>query len=309
MATLIKLYLADKIDEVASLNNDLCRILSSHIDKYKKEPMPGTTHFQQAALGTIDHYLEMRKKPHLLINEELFELKKRILKECPLGSGACVGSSIDLDRNVLSRYLGFDFPSSNSLYSTSNRDEVLDFCYVISKLSLHRQYFISELIVWSNQNFSWMRLPKEFCTGSSMMPNKLNPDSLELLRCDLKKILAWPNTLLFQLSSLRSGSSRDLQIIKGDCFQYSDKICEILTIFSALMERLEFATGNIRVSLNYGFIDATLEMENMVQNGVPLREAHHHIAQNVQGTNKGSFCNGEFDGVLASYKTIGSPMK
>ena len=142
-----------------------------------------------------------------------------------------------------------------------------------------------------------------------MMPNKLNPDSLELLRCDLKKLMMWPNILLSQLSSLPSGYSRDFQIIKGDCFQNANDICKLMVIFNSFIQKLEFNTESIEQSLNYGFIDATLEMEKMVKSGTPLREAHNHIAKNVQGKLEGSFCNGEFDKALNLYKTIGSPLK
>ena len=289
------------------LNSELSRVLSNLSLKYKNEPMAITTHFQQAALGSVGHYLEMREKTLLMVEGDLLSLKDRVMDECPLGSGACVGSSIDLDRNILAKFLNFKSPSSNSLYSTTCRDEILDFSSLSGKLALHLLNFINELIIWSNQNFSWVELPKDFCTGSSMMPNKLNPDFLELLRCDLKKILSWPNKLLIQLSSLPSGYSRDLQIIKDDFFEYSDKICTILFIFSSFLEKVEFNTSNIRSSLNYGFIDATLEMEKMVRNGTSLREAHNLIAEAVQGKREGSFCNGNFDEVLGSYKTIGSP--
>ena len=144
VATLIKLYPDHKVEEVISLLTNLCENLSTLTEQYEKKPMPITTHFQQAALGSIDHYLEMRKKSFWVAREDLIDLRKKIMNECPLGSGACVGSSIYLDRNILSKELGFDTPSSNSLYSTSSRDEILDFSFTVSKLSLSLQNFIGE---------------------------------------------------------------------------------------------------------------------------------------------------------------------
>ena len=307
VATLLKLYLNDAIEALIQSNRQMMAILADRVEVYRDTPMPVTTHFQQAALGSVGHYLKMREKAQLVLQEDLLTLKDKNMRECPLGSGACVGSSIRLDRKIMSDLLGFESPSSNSLYSTTCRDEVLDFSFVCSKLALHLLNFVHELIIWSNQNFDWVRLPKSFCTGSSMMPNKLNPDLLELLRCDLKRVLNWPTQLLLQLSSLPSGYSRDLQIIKSDLFEYSAKICYLLDLSCSFLKELEFNRDCLQSSLELGFVDATLQMEKMVQEGIPLREAHHLMAQKVQGKKQGSFCGGDFKEALHSYKTSGGP--
>jgi argininosuccinate lyase len=308
VATLIKMYLSDTLTKMAQQLTGIMDELSLKAEKYQDAPMPVTTHFQQAALGSIGHYLKMREKCLSEVLKDVDYLKTKNMTECPLGSGACVGSSIGINREIQADLLGFEMPSTNSLYSTTSRDEIIDYANICSKLSLHLINFIGELIVWSNQNFDWVNLPKAFCTGSSMMPNKLNPDFLELIRCDLKEFLVWPNKLLVQLSSLPSGYSRDLQIIKDDMFTNSLQILTLLEIFQLFLTEMEFKERNIEDSLGLGFIDATIEMERLVINGSTLRDAHHEIANQVQGNKVGSFCDGKFKEALSLYKTSGSPI-
>ncbi len=306
VATLIKMYLGDTLEKLGQQTKSIMEELSLKAKTYNKVPMPMTTHFQQAALGSIGHYLMMREKSLSEVLKDIDYLKIKNMKECPLGSGACVGSSIGINRKVQADMLGFEMPSTNSLYSTTSRDEIIDYANICSKLSLHLISFINELIVWSNQNFDWVDLPKTFCTGSSMMPNKLNPDFLELIRCDFKELLVWPNKLLIQLSSLPSGYSRDLQIVKDDMFTNSLQILNLLEIFHQFLKEIEFKEENIERSLGLGFIDATIEMERLVIDGVTLRDAHHKIANEVQGKKVGSFCQGKFKEMLSLYKTSGS---
>jgi argininosuccinate lyase len=304
VATLLKLYV---ISSGERLRGDLHALVSEccrRAEGWADVPMVMHTHQQYAAPGSAGFWILRfavswdRARRH--VGHYLTEWRR----SCPLGSGAVAGSSLPVDRNVQARELGFKGPSLNALESTSCRDECLEFLGVAAQTALHLQALAADVIIFTQTGLGWVKYPKEFGTGSSMMPNKMNPDAMELLRGEANAILAAQMHATMLLKGLPSGYDRDLQCVKPLVRDAAEKLHVLCEMTAAFLAAMEFDAEKTRASMAQGAIGATLLMEKKVAEGKPLREAHHEVAELVSGGLAGQKIAPEE--WIKSYKTAGS---
>jgi len=243
---------------------------------------PLQTHAQFAMPGTVGFWVLRYAASANRTREHVRFFTDRWREFCPLGSAAAAGSSIPVDRRIQARELGFAQPSLNALASTSTRDECLEYLSLAAQIALHLQSIATDVIAFSQTPSGWTNYPKAFGTGSSMMPNKTNPDAMELLRGETCAVLAAHAEATMLLKGLPSGYNRDLQCIKPIVHRTAEKLSALLSMTTAFLEKLEFDRERLKVSLTLGNLDATLRMERLVKCGVPLREAHAKIAAELR---------------------------
>lgn len=281
VATLLVLYLIDAGQRLASRFAGLTRVFCERAKAWSDLAFPLQTHAQFAAPGTVGFWA--------LRYAVAFERSRDFLalclgawrKCCPLGSGAVAGSSIGIDRRIQAMELGFDGPSPSALYSTTARDECLELLAVMAHASLHLQSFAADIIAFSQTPFGWTKYPTAFGTGSSMMPNKANPDAMELLRGECSGILSAHAHALTLLKGLPSGYNRDLQCLKPIVRGTVEKLAFLVEMTTAFMGELDFDRDRLSAAMQQGHIDATLRMEAKVREGTPLRDAHHAVAEEL----------------------------
>jgi argininosuccinate lyase len=302
VATLLKLYVIDVGERLSSRLDALTRSFCERAISWSALVFPLQTHCQFAAPGSVGfwslRYASAFERAGRRLELSLCEWRRF----CPLGSGAVAGSSIPIDRRTQARELGFDGPSLNALDSTSTRDECLEMLAIETQVALQLQSLATDVIAFSQTPFGWTVYPSAFGTGSSMMPNKTNPDAMELLRGESRAIPAAHAHAVSLLGGLPSGYNRDLQCIKPIVRDASETLIELCDLAEAFVGALDFDAEKLADALNRGAIDATLRMEQHVLRGRPLREAHAHIAETLGRSDAGDAC----DPVGAeSYRTIG----
>ena len=192
------------------------------------------------------------------------------------------GSSLGVDRRIQARELGFESPSPNGLESTSCRDECLEFLHLASQTALHLQALATDMVLFAQTPLGWVRYPAEFATGSSMMPNKMNPDAMELLRAEANAIHAAEHHALLLMKGLPTGYNRDLQCIKPIVRETAERLHDLCDMAATFITQLEFDPAKLLASMKQGAVEATLAMEEKVRAGAALRDAHHQVAAAVQ---------------------------
>lgn len=300
VATLLKMYVIDAGERLAGNTERLIRVACKQGEAWADLVFPLLTHAQFAAPGSVGFWALRYASSMLRVWRRLRWAGGQWKRECPLGAGALAGSSIPIDRTMQAAGLGFDAPSVNALDATSTRDECLELLSIAASAGLHLQSLAEDVIGFAQTPFSWVRYPMAFGTGSSMMPNKTNPDAMELMRGHCASLLAAPNEAILLLSRLASGYNRDLQCTKPLLLRTVNLLDQMLTLAGDFLEVLAFDAERMAQSLNTGHIDATLRMEAMVQSGVPLREAHHQVASSLNES------GGMDAGMVERYVTEGS---
>lgn len=304
MATLLKLYVVDCGQRFLGDAKQFVELCCRRAVDWSDLAMPLMTHQQFAAPGSVGAWILRFAKAGERICAQTTAAVVRWREECPLGSGAVAGSSIPINRGIQARELGFERPSVSALDSTTTRDDCVDFLAVAASAALHLTSLATDVIVFSQTPLSWVKFPADFGTGSSMMPNKMNPDAMELLRGESTAVMSAHNHALMLLKGLPSGYNRDLQCIKPLVRETAEKLHVLFELAIAFLEKLEFDRDRLAESMNLGGISATLRMEELVKQGKPLREAHHAIAAEVQAGRldaKGTTADG-----MAAYQTAGS---
>jgi len=309
VATLLRMFVIDAGERFGESLGVLVALLARRAKDWADLPMPMMTHTQFAAPGSAGFWaLRYAVALDRLVAAAAIHVSQW-RRHCPLGAGAVAGSSIGIDRSILARELGFEQPSLNALYDTSTRDECVEWLALAAQSALHFQSFATDIILFSQSTLRWTNYPAAFATGSSMMPNKLNPDAMELLRGEAAALPAAHHHTMLLLKGLPSGYNRDLQCIKPivrDATGSALFLCELLHAF--VME-LDFDAKRLAASMQEGDIFATLRMEQLVCEGVPLREAHHTVAAQVRsGARQASGGAAQFDPLTAigMYQTAGS---
>jgi argininosuccinate lyase len=304
VATLLRMYCIDAAGRLEEHLRAMISLSCRRAARWCELAFPLQTHAQFAAPGTIGFWLLRyataweRSRGHLRYFIGAWR------RHCPLGSGAVAGSSIPIDRRLQAAALGFDGPSPSALDSTSGRDDCLEFLALAAQVALHLQAFAADVIAFSQTPLAWTRYPPAFATGSSMMPNKLNPDAMELLRGEASGVAAAHGEALVLLKGLPSGYNRDLQCIKPLLRRAADRLLWLCEMTAAFLEQLDFDPAALEVSTRQGQIGATLRMEELVLQGTPLREAHHAIATDVQAGRQ--VMPGEARDWITRYRTAGS---
>lgn len=274
----IRLYLRDEIKEVQNLIINLQKILANIAKNNIDCIMPGYTHLQRAQPILFSHHLlayyEMLKRDY----ERFADCLKRV-NVMPLGAGALAGSPYPLDRSFVAKELGFTKPTDNSLDAVSDRDFCIEFCSAASILMMHLSRFSEELILWSSSEFGFIELSDAFSTGSSIMPQKKNPDMPELIRGKTGRVYGNLMALLTIMKSLPLAYNKDMQEDKETLFDTIDTVNDCLRIFSPMLAATKINKKKMLDATNNGFLTATDAADYLVKKGIPFRESHHIVGK------------------------------
>ena len=276
----IRLYLRSACDEVRALVQSLMDTLLSLAEEHVDTIMPGYTHMQKAQPITFAHhlmaYFEMLKRDE----ERLSECRKRI-NVMPLGSGALAGTTYPLDREYVAEQLGFDAVTNNSLDGVSDRDFAIEFCSDLSMLMMHLSRFCEELILWSSHEFSFVEMDDAYSTGSSIMPQKKNPDVAELIRGKTGRVFGDLTTLLTMMKGLPLAYNKDMQEDKEAVFDALDTVLLCLPVFTNMVKTMNVRKDVMLMGAKGGFANATDVADYLVNKGVPFRDSHSIVGQMV----------------------------
>ncbi|MGJ7044115.1 argininosuccinate lyase [Thermoanaerobacterium thermosulfurigenes] len=273
VATDVRLYLRDVINEIESGIEILIDILKRKADEYKNAIMPGYTHLQRAQPVTFGHhmmaYVEMFKRDLSRLND----MVKRV-NIMPLGSGALAGTSYNIDRMYVAKLLGFDDITKNSLDAVSDRDFVIEFLSFSSILMMHLSRFCEEIVLWSSKEFDFIELDDRYSTGSSMMPQKKNPDAAELIRGKTGRVYGDLMTLLTVMKGLPLAYNKDMQEDKEALFDAIDTLKMSIAVFNGMVKTMKVKSDNMANAAKYGYMNATDFADYLVSKGIPFRKAH-----------------------------------
>ena len=273
VATDLRLYLRDHVRRIVHAIADLEMALIGQAERHPDAAMPGMTHLQHAQPVLLGHHLLAHVQALARDVERLQDGDKRTAVS-PLGSGALAGSSLPLDPEAVARELGFAAPAANSIDAVSDRDFAAEFLFATALLGVHLSRIGEEIILWATPEFGWVRLADEWSTGSSIMPQKKNPDIAELARGKSGRFIGNLTGLLATLKGLPLAYDRDLQEDKEPVFDTVDQLLTLLPAVTGLVATLEFATDRLAAAAPAGFALATDVAEWLVRQGVAFREAH-----------------------------------
>ncbi len=281
VATLLVMYAIDAGERIDAELRTLLQNTCQQAKRWADLALPLLTHQQFAAPGSVGFWALRYAASFDNLRRHLRWCSRQWRRFCPLGAGAVAGSSIALDRQLQARELGFDEPAPNALAATSTRDACLELLALAAQAASHLQSFATDVLLFSQTPLAWTKYPAAFGTGSSMMPNKLNPDAMELLRGECNALGAAHGEMLLLLKGLPSGYNRDLQCVKPLVHGAAERLRELLAMTAAFIAELDFDADALAASLQQGHINATLRMEELVRQGAPLRDAHHAVADEV----------------------------
>ena len=280
VSTDFRLWVRDALDRVDELLLQLQRAFVGRCDQDADTIIPAYTHMQRAQPVLAPHYWLAYCEKLQRDRERVADCRKR-LNESSLGVAALAGTSIPIDRQDTAQRLGFDRVAANSLDVSSDRDFVLESAFALSMIATHLSSWAEEWILWKTMEFDFIDLPHEFCTGSSIMPQKINPDILELIRGKTGRVIGSLQTLLILVKGLPLAYNRDLQEDKPALFDAFDTVEACLDIAAPLVEGATIKAESINERLEQGFLDATTMMEYRILQGIPQRTAHHMIGSLV----------------------------
>ena len=273
IATLIRSYLRDQVNVIASLVTDLVEVLVTRAEEHLGVAMPGRTHFQHAQPVQLSHHLLAHAWPLVRDLERLQDWLKRA-NLSPYGAGALAGNTLGLDPNIVARELGFVAPTQNSIDATSSRDVVAEFSFIAALIGINLSRFSEEIIIWASAEFDYIKLHDAYSTGSSIMPQKKNPDIAELARGKAGRLIGDLTGLLATLKGLPLAYNRDLQEDKEPVFDAVDTLTVLLPAFTGMVATLEFNRNRLELLAPAGFSLATDVAEWLVKQRVPFRDAH-----------------------------------
>lgn len=276
----IRLYLRDKVEELKKLIKEMLETILELADDNLGLIMPGYTHLQRAQPITFAHHL-LAYYYKLKRDYERFEDNLKRINVMPLGSGALAGSSFPLDRKWVSQELGFDRPCFNSLDGVSDRDFILEFLSISSNIMVHLSRFSEEIILWNSAEFSFIELDDRYATGSSIMPQKKNPDLAELARGKSGRVFGHLFQLLTTLKGLPLAYNKDLQEDKEGLFDTVDTLKIILRLYPEMLETMMVKKENMIKAASEGFLNATELANHLTRNGIPFRSAHGMVGKAV----------------------------
>ncbi len=281
VATDFRLYLRHEVDDIRALLHEFQRILVELAERYYTTLIPGYTHLQRAQPVSLGH--------HFLAYYEMLQRDKERFTECrarinvlPLGSAALAGTSYPIDREMVARELGFERVARNSLDTVSDRDFALEFSAHASILMMHLSRLCEELVLWSSTEFGFVELSDSFCTGSSIMPQKKNPDVAELIRGKVGRVYGHLTTLLTVMKSLPLTYNRDMQEDKEPIFDTVHTLKMSLCILPIMLDEMRVNSDPIEQTLDVGFMTATEIADYLVRRGLPFRTAHRIVGELVR---------------------------
>lgn len=276
----MKLYCRDEIDEidvlVKNLLEELLKIMEANIDTY----MPGFTHLQKAQPVTLAHHMGAYFEMFSRDRSRLHDIRKR-MNYCPLGSGALAGTTYPLDRAYTAELLGFDGPTLNSMDSVSDRDYVIELLSALSTIMMHLSRFSEEIIIWNTNEYQFVDIDDAYSTGSSIMPQKKNPDIAELVRGKTGRVYAALMSMLTTMKGIPLAYNKDMQEDKELTFDAIDTVKGCLALFNGMLSTMRFKKDRMENSAKNGFTNATDAADYLVGKGVPFRDAHGIVGRLV----------------------------
>ena len=276
----MKLYTRDEIGEIDKLLKKLLETLLGIMEENIETYMPGFTHLQKAQPITLAHhfgaYFEMFKRDR----QRLADIYKR-MNLCPLGSGALAGTTYPLDREMTAQLLGFDGPTLNSMDSVSDRDYLIELLAALSTIAMHLSRFSEEIIIWNSNEYRFVEMDDSYSTGSSIMPQKKNPDIAELIRGKAGRVYGALMSMLTVMKGIPLAYDKDLQEDKELTFDAIDTVKGCLLLFTGMVSTMTFRKDVMEASAKNGFTNATDAADYLVNHGVPFRDAHGIIGQLV----------------------------
>jgi len=281
VATDVRLWLRDAIDAIDAQIKALQTSLVDLAERHAGTVMPGFTHLQVAQPVTFGH--------HLMAYFEMFARDRERIKDCrarvnrlPLGAAALAGTSYPIDRGMVAKQLGFDGVCANSLDAVSDRDFAIEFCAAAALVMIHISRLSEELVLWMSPRYGFIRLPDRFCTGSSIMPQKKNPDVPELARGKTGRVTGHLMALLMLMKAQPLAYNKDNQEDKEPLFDSVDTLTDTLAIFTDMVAGIEVDAGAMRAAALEGHATATDLADYLVKKGLPFRDAHEAVARAVR---------------------------
>lgn len=276
----MKLYVRDEIAEIDAQVKQLLQALEKIMEEHLHTYMPGFTHLQKAQPVTLAHhigaYFEMFKRDR----GRLQDIKKR-MNTCPLGAGALAGTTYPLDREYTSMLLKFDHATLNSMDSVSDRDYVIELLSALATIMMHLSRFSEEIILWNSNEYQFVEIDDAYSTGSSIMPQKKNPDIAELVRGKTGRVYGALMSILTTMKGIPLAYNKDMQEDKELTFDAIDTVKGCLGLFTGMVSTMEFKEKNMENSAKNGFTNATDAADYLVNHGVPFRDAHGIVGQLV----------------------------
>ena len=273
VATDLRLYVRDSIDKITELLHALVKVLADRAEGEISTAMPAYTHMQKAQPTTLGHYLAAYANMFLRDIDRLKDCRKRV-NILPLGSGAAVSTTFPIDRLYTAKLLGFDGVTENSLDGVSDRDFAIEYLACAALVMLHLSRINEEFVYWSGGEFSFVKLPDEFSTGSSIMPQKKNPDVNELLRGKSGRVFGDLTAMLTIMKGLPLAYNKDMQEDKEPVFDADKTLTISLKVFTRMLEIVEFDRAAMAAAVEGGFSCATECADYLASKGVPFRTAH-----------------------------------
>jgi argininosuccinate lyase len=281
IATDLRLYIRTVIDELCGELAELCAALTDRAEQAADAVMLAYTHLQRAEPVLIGHWLMAYVDMLLRDADRLASCRKR-MNLCPLGSGAVAGATLPLDREFMAQALNFDGPTTNSIDATSDRDFAIEFVNTLSLLALHLSRWAEEMILFSSHEYGFITLPEPYSTGSSAMPQKKNPDLLELVRGKCGAVVGHAVSLMITLKGLPLSYNKDLQETQKPVYNSSENMLQMLPLVTGWMRAVELNSDRMRQAAESGFTNAWAAATYLVKRGVPSRLAHEAIGKAVQ---------------------------
>ena len=276
----MRLYTRDELLHTDDLLKELLETILKIMEANTETIMPGFTHLQKAQPITLAHhmgaYFEMFKRDRL----RLHDIYER-MNYCPLGSGALAGTTYPLDREYTAELLGFYGPTLNSMDGVSDRDYLIEFLSACATIMMHLSRFSEEIIIWNSNEYQFVEIDDAYSTGSSIMPQKKNPDIAELVRGKTGRVYGALMSLLTTMKGIPLAYNKDMQEDKELSFDAMDTVKGCIALFTGMLATMKFNKGKMRLSANNGFTNATDAADYLVKHGVPFRDAHGIVGQLV----------------------------
>ncbi len=276
----MKLYIRDEVLAVQECLLQLMQVLHKIMQEHIHTYMPGFTHLQKAQPITVAHhmgaYMEMFKRDEARLSD-IYER----MNYCPIGSGALAGTTYPLDRKLTAELLDFYGPTLNSMDSVADRDYVIEFLSALSTIMMHMSRFSEEIIIWNSNEYQFVELDDAYSTGSSIMPQKKNPDIAELVRGKTGRVYGALQALLTTMKGIPLAYNKDMQEDKEWTFDAIDTVKGCLTLFSGMLDTMKFNVPRMEASAKHGFTNATDAADYLVNHGVAFRDAHGIVGQLV----------------------------
>ena len=276
VSTDVRLWLRESLDQIDQLLVELQKAFVGRCDDDFDVILPAYTHLQRAQPVLAPHYWLAYVEKFQRDRERLADCRRRV-NQSSLGIAAVAGTTLPIDRRHTADALGFDGITANSLDTSSDRDFVIESCFVLSLIASHLSGWAEEWILWSTVEFDFLRIPQTFCTGSSIMPQKVNPDTLELTRGKSARVMGALQTLMMLVKNLPLAYNRDLQEDKPPLFEAFDTTRAMLELAAPIVAGAELRRESIEARIERGYLDATTLMEWMIAKGIPQRTAHHLV--------------------------------